>query len=353
MKVCIIGHTEKNYLPFIQKYIDFFEQNNIEYDCIYWQREEKIENTPKNEYNYYGKMGQGFLNKIKSYFGFKKFVTSVIQKNKYDKLVVLTTVPAVMLSKYLFKHYKNKYIFDFRDYSFEKFPPYKKLVDKIIDNSEFTTISSKGFMDFLEDNQKIYINHNMAFSDNISEVCDIKNKPVLNVGFIGNVRYYEENIALIEKLKNSFNYQLWYIGKANADCNLEGYCKENDINNVSFVGKYSNDQKPELYKNIDVINSIYGDTSLEVTTALPNRLYEACLFKKPIISSKKTYLGEVIALYNLGIVVDVEKDDVLPMINDYVKNFDVSNFKKGCQDFINDVKNDEKIIYSKLDEFIK
>ncbi|MEG1028063.1 MAG: hypothetical protein RSE07_05175, partial [Oscillospiraceae bacterium] len=114
-----------------------------------------------------------------------------------------------------------------------------------------------------------------------------------------------------------------------------------------------NDQKPELYKNIDVINSIYGDTSLEVTTALPNRLYEACLFKKPIISSKKTYLGEVIALYNLGIVVDVEKDDVLPMINDYVKNFDVSNFKKGCQDFINDVKNDEKIIYSKLDEFIK
>ncbi len=41
-----------------------------------------------------------------------------------------------------------------------------------------------------------------------------------------------------------------------------------------------------------MINSIYGNDSLEVTTALPNRLYEACMFKKPIISSRDTYLGE-------------------------------------------------------------
>ena len=48
-----------------------------------------------------------------------------------------------------------------------------------------------------------------------------------------------------------------------------------------FKGEFKNEDKPEIYREIDFINAIYGNKSLEVTTALPNRLYDGILFKKP------------------------------------------------------------------------
>ena len=122
---------------------------------------------------------------------------------------------------------------------------------------------------------------------------------------------------------------------------------------VSFVGKYDNSQKPELYKNIDIINSIYGDDSLEVTTALPNRLYEACLFKKPIISSKGTYLGQIIEQYHLGVAVDVERDDVRKILDDYIEGFDCEKFLESCRRFLDVIKTDELRLYEALTQFIK
>ena len=86
------------------------------------------------------------------------------------------------------------------------------------------------------------------------------------------------------------------------DCDLEGYCKRNNIKNVVFKGEFKNEDKPEIYREIDFINAIYGNKSLEVTTALPNRLYDGILFKKPIIASKGTYLGEVIKKYGFNAV---------------------------------------------------
>lgn len=353
MKVCIIGHTERNYLPYMERYVNFFEENDVAYDIICWQREKNALPAKENEFRYYEDPKEGIFNKFTAYLRFRKYVIELLEKNKYDKVIVLTTVPCIALKSYLLKNFDNRYLFDFRDYSFERFAPYKKIVDNLINHSEITTISSKGFLDFLNDNDKIAMNHNFNFSNNESTTANLKEKTVLNIGFIGGVRYFDENTALINQLKNTFRYQLWYIGQPIKTCDLEGYCKENDITNVSFVGKYDNAQKPELYKNIDMINSIYGDDSLEVTTALPNRLYEACLFKKPIISSKGTFLGEIIDQYNLGLVVDVEHDDVLSMLNEYIDSFDPNEFLQGCESFLEDIKKDEEILYAKLREFIK
>lgn len=352
MKVCIVAHVEKTYLPYMNRYINFLKNNNIECDIICWQREESSTIEQDNEYNYFEPASTNAFGKLLAYHRYRKFVIDVIKKNKYDKVVVLTTVMAISISSFLLKEYKNRYLFDIRDYTFEKFKPYKGLVDKLIKNSALTTISSKGFMDFLNPSEKIAINHNMSFTETVTEPVDIKTKQVINIGFVGCVRYYEENIELINQLKNTFKYQLWYIGQPMRNCDLEGYCAQNEITNVSFVGKYNNDQKPELYKSIDVVNSIYGDDSLEVTTALPNRLYEACLFKKPIISSKKTFLGEVIDQYRLGMVVDIEHENILEILDEYIKNFDQAEFLQGCQMFIEDVKRDEEILSTRLYEFI-
>lgn len=352
MKVCIIGHTERNYLPYMEKYVQFFEKKGVDYDIICWQREEKPLLRRDHQYDYFEEAKDGTFNKMMSYIRYRRYIMGMLQKNRYDKIIVLTTVPALFLKGYLRRNYRGRYLFDFRDYSHEKFAPYRKAVEQLIADSEFSTISSHGFMEFLTESPKLLMNHNITYHTPEETAPDLRQKQVINIGFIGGVRYYEENAALIERLKNTFRYQLWYIGKATNDCDLQGYCAQHEVTNVSFVGKYDNAQKPELYRNIDIINSIYGDDSLEVTTALPNRLYEACLFKKPIISSKGTYLGDVIERYNLGLVVDVEKDDVLQLVNDYVDSFDREDFVQGCNTFLKLIKTDEEQLVNALVKFV-
>lgn len=338
----------------MERYCQYFKENGVEYDIICWQREESGLPVPENEYYYYKEPKVGFWHKVSAYVGYKRFVLKHLRKNKYDKLVVLTTVPAVFLKGYLMRNYKGKYLFDFRDYSFEKFGPYRRIVNNLIEHSAITTISSHGFMEFLNPNRNIIMNHNIPALPVMKEAPPpLKEKQVLNVGFVGTVRYFDENCHIIEKLKNTFRYQLWYIGKPVPGCDLQGYCEEHEVTNVSFVGKYNNTQKTELYRDIDIINSIYGNDSLEVTTALPNRLYEAALLKKPIISSKGTFLGELIERYDIGLCVDVFEDDILSILDKYVDEFNPERFTAACNEFLEDVQKDEENLYRQLKQFIK
>lgn len=352
MKVCIIGHMERNYMPYIERYVDYFTEHSVECDIICWQREQEVVST-KNELNFFYKPNDSILGKLVGYLNFKSYVRKIIRKNKYDKVVVLTSVMGYFLTSLLNGRYKNKYLFDIRDYSYEHISKYKKTIDKLVSNSQITTISSKGFMEFLEKNDKIIVNHNMPSTKSEFEPVNIKEKAVINIGYIGGVRYFDENKAFISSMKNTFQYQLWYIGQVAKGCDLKKYATQHGITNVSFVGKYENTKKIELYKGIDMINSIYGDNSIEVTTALPNRLYEACLYYKPIIASKGTYLGEIILKYDLGLVVDVKHDDVLSMVNSYVKHFDLEKFVQGCKNFLADVQKDEVVFYNRLAAFIR
>ncbi|WMJ24273.1 hypothetical protein RBG61_06305 [Paludicola sp. MB14-C6] len=354
MKVCIIGQTDKKYLPYVTRYTDFLSQHDIAYDIIYWQQEDLTIHSEPNEYYFKEPLREGFYKKLQSYHRFRNFIIPILQNGNYDRIIVLTTIPCILLRKYLLKNYQNRYLFDIRDYTFEKYGFYRKWVNQLIDHSALTTISSRGFLDFLTSNDKIVVNHNVSFFDQEKTTAlDLKQKQVINISFLGKVRYFDENCSLLTKLKNTFRYQLWYIGKPEIECDLPTFCKDNEITNVSFVENYANEQKPILYENIDIINSIYDEYALTATTALPHRLYEACIFKKPILSSKQTYLGEIIAKYGLGVVVNVLNDDVLSILDKYVDTFDPDQFIENCNRFLADVRNDEVTLYERLEAFIK
>lgn len=356
MKICIICPDERNYLPHIKKYTDFFDENGISYDVIFWYHDEEPsadKKTLPNEHCFYEKDAESFFGKFKNAGHYKKFVLDILKKNKYDRLVILNSLIAVLLQKYLHSEFENKYLLDYRNCSFEQVSFYRRAVNKAIEASSFTAISSHGFMDFLDGNKKIIVNHNIAGDIPTLPPQELKDKSVINIGFVGKINHYEENCMLISKLKNEFRYQLWYLGKADIKNNLDGYCKANGVTNVSFVGKYINSQKAELYKNMDMVNAIYGDDSLGKRSLLPTRLYDACLLRKPIIASRNTFLGEVIERYNLGLVVDVDEDDVLSAINEYVEDFDIAEFDLGCCEFLSDVQNDEDTLFGCLRQFIK
>ena len=206
----------------------------------------------------------------------------------------------------------------------------------------------------MNDNKKIVPCHNISNIEAYEENCeDIKNKKQITIGFVGGVRYFKENCKLIDTFANNQKYRLLYIGKHNADCDLEGYCKRKNVTNVYFKGEFKNENKPKLYKNIDLINALYGNDSLEVTTALPNRLYDGILFKKPVIATKGTYLGDVVEKYKLGITINIDnKTKIKYKIDNYFTNFESKKFIEKCNESLNAVLKQQKIFKNKILDFV-
>jgi glycosyltransferase involved in cell wall biosynthesis len=333
MKVLIVDTVSYNRAPYLQYYIDACEEKKVDYDLFLWNRDRT--GGLQKDGNIYTMnsicpFGGSKFKKIIPMLRYRNALLKVIKKNQYTHLVLINTLAPVMISSYVLKYYDQKYILDIRDYTYEKIKKYKAIETQLIDHSYFTTVSSRGFLQFVTPSDKIVINHNISNLDKIEDDVTLDKNKKITIGFVGSVRYPEVNQKLITAVQNDPRYILEYVGPEVDGCNLEGFCKEHGIKNVIFKGKFSNGQKPEIYKHIDMINSLYGDFSLEVTTAVPNRYYDALIFKKPIIASKGTYLGELVEENSVGIVVDIKKDNLQKRIENYLDSFNVKGFSYNC-----------------------
>lgn len=350
MKVCIVTYDEYINIPYIEKYQRFFELNNISYDIILWDRRNIIDS--QEETNYYvfkSRVGKSKLSKILPFLKWRRYTLKILKKYKYDRIVVLTTLPAILIKSYILKKYEEKYILDIRDYTYENICLYRKMVDKIVDKSLITYISSKGFKSWLKPSEKLTLTHNITNAEMEFKKEHINlNLDKITIGFVGGIRYYHENCYLINNMKEHLNVQLKYIGKVHEGIDLEGYCTKKSISNVEFQPAYINSDKPKIYQGIDFINAIYGNKNNTVRTALPNKLYDSILYKVPIIVSKGTFLAEIVEKYHLGFAIDIEKEDVYHVLKQYIENFNEKVFIDGCNALKNEVYKEEIISSEKL-----
>lgn len=355
MKVLIVGFFTKTYMPYINNYEKVLKEKNISYDVVCFDRDST--DKPKkdgNVYTYAHKTTANRIAKLIPVFKYGLYVKKILKENKYDKIIVLTTMPGILMAKYLFRDYKNKYIFDYRDYTYEKYGFYRKIVNKIIDNSFATFISSDGYKKYFNNQENIYLSHNISNMDDlVKNADDLKSKKKITIGFLGYVRYFDVNSKLIMDFKNDKKYALTYIGTPFSDCDLDTFCKTNSINNVTLIGKYNNDDKAKLYEKIDLINSIYSLSSEEVQPAIPNRLYDAALFKKPIIVNGGTYLSEIVEKYSLGLIVSPFDENIKDCVINYINNFDNKKFTENCNKFLNDILKDQNIMNKVINDFFE
>ena len=356
MKILIVDTASYDRAPYLKYYESACRECNADYELFLWDRDNEGGLQKKDNCFTFHKIcpfGNGKLRKLLPLFLYRKNLIKVIKENKYTHLILINTLASVMISSYVFKHFKNKYIMDVRDYTYERVNVYKNLVDKLINYSYFSTVSSEGFFQFLNRNEKIILNHNISNIGDKIEKPSLTNKKKIVIGFVGSVRYENENCRLIEALNNNHNYEMLYYGPLVNGCNIDEKAKKLGAKNVAFLGTFRNDQKADIYKRIDIINSLYGNASLEVTTAVPNRYYDALLFKKPIIASKGTFLGELVQKNHLGIAVDIFRDDIEKLLNKYIKSFDSSQFLNCCNRELDKVLQEQKSYYNFIQKFIK
>jgi len=307
-KVAIILGSNIHWAPYYYRYEKLLIEAGIPFDLIYWNREGITEESKANLISFMIPDVSNNKNPLKiwKFVAFSRFVQKTIRKNRYDKLIFLGTHGCAVsfCAGYLAKYYRNKMWIDIRDDQYEWFPPFYWGEKKSIEASYATAISSYAYTNFLPKHDYLYM-HNI--DPNAEQmVKEFAHEPdpegKIRISFIGNVRYYEQNKKILKYLGNDLRFKLQYYGKGSEV--LEQYCKEKDITNVDFCGAFAQKDTLSFYNKTDIINNVYGNDTLNLQTALSNKLYYSLLLKMPILVSPDTLMEQLTKQHNIGIAFE-------------------------------------------------
>ena len=356
-KIALIVGTNLHWAPFYYRYEKYLNNKGIKYDLILWNREGV--NEPCNATNIIECNTRDVANnknpmKIWKFIIFGNFVKKTIKKNNYEKLLFVGTYGCAIAfcCNFLEKNYKNKMWIDIRDDLYEWFKPFYLAEKKSIDASFATTISSPAFKKFLPEHN-YYMMHNI--DPNVNEMVQRFNRSEnqegrIRISFIGNVRYYEQNIKLLELLKNDDRFKVQYFGKGSDD--LKEYCAKNDIKNVEFHGGFKQEDTILFYQKTDLINNIYGNETMNLQLALSNKLYYGLFLRIPILVSSNTLMEELTKEYQIGFAFENTKEFPNKLYSWY-KNIQRGTIRPRYDDLWNKIQKEDVASLKKLDEFLE
>ena len=302
-RIALILGSNIHWAPYYYRYEKILTSHGISFDLLIWNRE-GIKECSKGKLIEFKKRDitdNKDPKKFISFLQFSHFVKKCIQKNGYSKLIFLGThaCAPVLLHTFLQKNYKEMYWLDIRDRVYEDYRFYYKMEVDSIANSYTTVISSKGYEQFLPPHDYYYMHNIDPEMDKV--VTEYKREPedgVIRISFIGNVRYYDENVRILNVFANKKRFVLQYFGAGSE--RLKEYCERNKISNVRFHGRFSPEETVGFYNCTDIVNNAYGNSRLGLRTALSNKLYYSLKLHLPILVSSNTYMETFCRKYGLG-----------------------------------------------------
>lgn len=270
-KVLIVDSTPFGQAPYIKTYTDSFDKMGIPWDIFVWDKNQNLNDITYKDHIFtsYRIMHLKGKEKYYDFYKISRDILKIIKREGISHLVIVNSIWAILLYKCL-RNYTNRFILDIRDYKIEKKTIIQFLLKDIINRSYCTFISSEGFQDFLPPSQHIHVIHNLDTNHMKIRVAEKVPTDInkIKIGFVGYVRYDAPNRWLIKQLRNHSDTEIHYYGGFSRYCNFH---KEKNLigNNVFFHGPYNNDDKSEIYNDIDFINALYSqDYSSRI--ALPN-----------------------------------------------------------------------------------
>lgn len=347
MRVLLVGSFDLHLHPYSEKYIRICKEQNIYFKFIYWNRSGYA--IPEEDYfepfDYRMDTYQSAIHKVNGYLKFYRFVRNYIRKEKFDKIVFFATQTMVIFSRIALKKYKGKFIFDFRDETYEKYGFYKNIVKKCILASKNTVISSPGFKLLFSDvaDSKFVLCHNTKGEFKEAKIekvpCD-----KIRISFWGMVRqpkYYEK---VFKVFGNNDKYVLNFYG-AGYEKDMAEIIENNHYSNIHLNGKYTQDMIPNFAANTDLLLNCYSNNSIQ-KNALTVKMYEAIEYGIPMIVQKDSYMDKYLydnGIDHISIDFDNFEDD---------SNIDLSNKKSQTSLFIEEIRKDEDKFMDSIKLFI-
>lgn len=352
MKIAIVSIVNIKHMSLISLYTDIFDKKNIKYDLVYIDKYNVYEkNNANNIYKYILDIERtdSKIKKIKKYLGFRKYVKNVISKNKYDLLIIWKTETALLLFDLLLFKFSNQYILNIRDYFNEKFKVIYLLENIIVQNSIYTTVSSKKFLEFLPPSDRyIYVNslNPYIYEASKKQRQIFKVDKTIRLCFIGYVRFYEEDKKLLRALKNDERFVVQYFGSGSEV--LESYAKENSIGNVEFISGFDSAETLKLLKKANVINNLYGNKNIALDTAISIKYYYSIFFKMPLLVYKNTYMEEITRDTGHAFIFDGNYENLAERIYDWYINLNEENINNNLNNKLEKIKKENLLFYNKL-----
>lgn len=362
--VGIICFWDRLATPYLAKYEKLLQDNGVDYQVVLWNRtpEEGTSRITRsgNEITVNLPCTGSLRQRAAKFLAWSAVVKKVIRRQKYHALIMLSTVPAVLLADLLLGKFRDKYLFDIRDYTFEKHKPLRRLVMGLINNSAMTAISSKGYMRWLEPSDKIMVNHNITVGQTVDyRAPDLAGREALRFAFVGNVRLDTQTKALLLQLGHREDFEQHFYGRILPSCNIQKIAQEQQIQNLFLHGAFDVEEKKKFFRDIDLLNAVYAnaqreeDIPLGDSTPLPNRLYDCLVFYRPLVASKGTYLAELIDQYGLGCTVNGFSPDAPQIMRDYARSFDPEAFMRGCDELRRQVCREEEQYIAAAGELLR
>ena len=340
MKILIVGFTKIKYMPYMNFYLEDIDTTTNDVHLLYWNRDLNEETTDfladvtLHEFRCKQEDDVSKLSKIGSFIKFRKYAKKLLKREQFDFVIILHSLPGVLICNTLAKRFKNKYIFDYRDSTYEGFAPFKRIIAKLVKNSAATFVSSDAFRRFLptECEDKIFTSHNMLM-DSLSH-RDEKEKfgvssDKIRIAFWGFIRHEEINRELIKKISADNRFELHYYGREQqVALNLKHYAKEINAENVFFHGEYKPRDRYEFVRSTDIIHNVYKDDNMML--AMGNKYYDAAIFYIPIMSMTGSFMAETAAKANIGFDADPYDDDFTDKLFSAYCGIDREAFNQNC-----------------------
>ncbi len=350
MKIALIFPNNLFRAPYLDYYTKILTQQGVDFTIYNWDREGKAEEncisfTSSND-------SRTPLKILLDFYKFRKFITTQIDNQKYDKVIVFSAQISILLSGFLRRNFKRNYLVDIRDYT-KVISFLTKRFNKTLVNASYVCISSQGFKEWLPKNIDYIISHNInssLLSTSIPAKSFFKNNRI-HVDTIGALRDHISNSKVIQSLKNHPKFFMTFIGDGYALPILKDLAAKENVKNIDFYGYYKKKDEFELLQSSDYINIMVGNDFLSKGLT-SNRLYLCALYQIPAIVNSNTEQSRIIDKFKFGIVVN-HIDDLPKQLLEYKKQFNEDTFRNNCDYFLKEVKKEMKSFENCVITFIQ
>lgn len=209
---------------------------------------------------------------------------------------------------------------------------------------QWLQISSEGMVIENKLERSVASEHTSSASQGEVEIPDSTDIPKITIGYFGLLRCKWSWQVLIQLMKdNPDTHQLLLAG---LPLNIDGFEKTiNELPNVSYFGEYRSPvDLPKLYESVDIVWACYEPIAMDDWNhkwARPNRFYESCLYKKPMISRDGCNDSTVVKRHGLGFCVDdVLVDDAVNSLAK-IDSEHIANWQSNVS-----ILNDEIYVYT-------
>lgn len=349
MKISIIAFNDMIKCPYIKPYVEICKANDLDYEIIFFNRSgdvfdqsnQKIKPISWNPNHH----------KLGNFYHFAKDVIKYLTRNPSDFIIVLTTIPAVMLSNFLVKNYKGKYLVDIRDYTHEDKLPFYMLEKKVVRNSAMNVISSPGFVNFLP-KAKYYLCHNVneAYRKASNRVFVPQKEGPITIGYVGTIAYANNCIKLMQLVEKDTRFQFHLYGGTNGNDMVPQYYAEHSCDRIKMFGPYKPDEKESILKRVDILFNAYGNGRKILEYALSNKLYDSFYMQIPLLTSSETSMSEEAGCYSYDL--DLNSADTLDGLYEWYHQINGEEFSRYAKGYLENVFAEQDDFYTELKRII-